>query len=383
MVGASILSRYCRGRFTWDLDKASPDESLERLVRIARKAGRPCVLIPTTDSQAMFVDEHAESLREHFMFALPRHPLTRSLCSKREMQQTAEQWNVPTARTVFPATRTELMEYADTMMYPVFVKSSRPLDGKLRGSKFILRNLGEMEQFAGDIQESQVGNLIVQEFIPAGEGCTDWMFNGYFNDRSECLAGFTGFKIRQCPVGTGVTSLGECRQNDEIQATARQFLQGIQYRGIVDMDFRYDSRDQKYKLLDINPRVGGTFRLFASKQGFDMVRALYLDLTGQEVIAQAPEDGRRWMVEDFDMVSAWCSYRASALNFRQWSGSLSGVSERAFTAWDDPLPVLAMLWADGREFFQRGASMLSRRLVSHRPIAQSSRIRILDKDPEH
>src|SRR2546425_3495393 len=39
-------------------------------------------------------------------------------------------------------------------------------------------------------------NLMLQEYIPGGEDSV-WMFNGYFNEHSECLFGITGKKLRQ------------------------------------------------------------------------------------------------------------------------------------------------------------------------------------------
>ncbi len=57
------------------------------------------------------------------------------------------------------------------------------------------------------------------------------------------------------------------------------------FRGIVDLDLRFDPRDAQYKLLDFNPRLGAQFRLFTTGTGVDVARAAYLDLTGQPVAA--------------------------------------------------------------------------------------------------
>ena len=60
-------------------------------------------------------------------------------------------------------------------------------------------------------------NLMLQEYIPGGDDSI-WMFNGYFDANSDCLAGFTGRKLRQTPPYTGVTSLGVCLPNDVVRA---------------------------------------------------------------------------------------------------------------------------------------------------------------------
>ena len=125
------------------------------------------------------------------------------------------------------------------------------------------------------------------------------------------------------------------------------------YQGIVDMDFRYDARDGQYKLLDVNPRIGSTFRLFVSEDGMDVARALYLDLTRQPVPPARLAEGRKWVVEDFDLTASFRYSRDGMLNFREWARSLRGIQESAFFCLDDLAPVLMMLRADISEFFRR------------------------------
>lgn len=345
----AFFSRYCQGRFVWDLSRTSPAASLRRLAAISAGAGHRCVLIPTTDREAIFVEDNANELREHFIFPATHPPLVRSLCSKREFHRLAVAQGIPTARTACPSSKVELLRFAAEVSYPVIVKGAGAL-WRAGSSKVIARNREELLRVIARMDDARVGDLVLQEYIPAG---ADWMFNGYFDRHSQCLAGFTGRKLRQFPANTGVTSLGECRHNPTVAATAVAFLQAVRYQGIVDMDFRLDRRDGTYKLLDVNPRVGGTFRLFSSEQGLDMVRALYLDLTGQAVTASQPIEGRRWMVEDFDLVAVCSAFWRKMPALREWAGSLCAADECAFLDVHDPLPVLAMAWGDMLELFRR------------------------------
>src|SRR4029077_19384292 len=101
--------------------------------------------------------------------------------------------------------------------------------------------------------------------------------------------------------------------NDTVLRTTAAFMQAIGYRGILDIGYRYDRRDGQYKVLDVNPRIGCTFRLFAATNGMDVARALYLDMTGQPVAPARAADGRKWIVEDFDLFSALRSVRHRTL----------------------------------------------------------------------
>jgi predicted ATP-grasp superfamily ATP-dependent carboligase len=129
-------------------------------------------------------------------------------------------------------------------------------------------------------------------------------------------------------------------------------MKAIGYQGILDIGYRYDQREGTYKVLDVNPRIGCTFRLFAAADGLDVARALYLHMTGQAVPPSRVDEGRKWMVEDLDLFSAFRSMTARHLNVRDWFYSLRGVREAACFAWDDPLPFLLMGVTDCCELYR-------------------------------
>src|SRR5258708_11857921 len=187
-----------------------------------------------------------------------------------------------------------------------------------------------------------VPNVMLQEYVP-GTPESVWMFNGYFDAQSECKFGFTGKKIRQAPPYTGVTTLGVCEPNPTVEETTVRLMKALSYRGILDIGYRFDHRDGQYKLLDVNPRIGGTFRLFVGSNGMDVLRALYLDLTGNEVPASSAQAGRRWVVDPLDLASSATYRPRSGITAPSWIRSFRGLREPAWFALDGPLPFLA-LW---------------------------------------
>lgn len=121
----------------------------------------------------------------------------------------------------------------------------------------------------------------------------------------------------------------------------------------MDIGYRYDARDGLYKVLDVNPRIGATFRLFVGANGIDVARALYLDSTGQPVVPSPVRKGRKWIVEDLDTVSSYRYYREGSLPIKEWFASLLGIEEAAFISWRDPLPFFLMLFNRIPEFVRR------------------------------
>ena len=192
------------------------------------------------------------------------------------------------------------------------------------------------------LDEPGVDNLALQEFIP-GSAQDAWILGAYFDARSDCRFVMTGQKLRQLPIDGGVTTLGICTPCESMVDSICRVARAVGYHGIVDACFRYDARDGQWNLLDVNPRPGANFRLFVDKHGMDVVRALYLDLTGQKLPAAEPVWGRRWMVEDKDLIAFRARKRDGSLTFGGWLGSLRGVSELAYFAVDDPWPAAAVV----------------------------------------
>jgi D-aspartate ligase len=180
-----------------------------------------------------------------------------------------------------------------------------------------------------------------QEYIPRNKG-EDWIFHGYCDERSDCVVGFTGVKVRSYPAYAGPTTLGRCADNETLQRQAEELFKALNYKGIMDLDYRLDRRDGQYKLLDFNPRVGAQFRLFVDEAGIDVVRALHLDLTGRTVPRSRPIEGRRFMAEHHDVLAGWAYHRDGGLTLRAWLHSLRGVQECAWFAVDDLRPFMVM-----------------------------------------
>lgn len=345
----ATLSRYIRGRLVWNAD-ASAGVLVEYLLERAAKMGPRAILMPIDDIAARFVADQAEALRERFLFPDQPAGLAQRLSNKKEMHFMCKEAGVPTPEAAFPRSKDEVADFGAAANFPIMLKRIAWLPEHRQQMKSVAmaNNPEELLEEYEEMATPGKPNILLQEYIPGGSESV-WMFNGYFADDSECLAGFTGRKIRQAPPSTGTTTLGICLKNKVVEKTTVNFMRKIGYSGIVDMDYRYDRRDGKYKLLDVNPRIGATFRLFLDSNGMDVVRALYLDLTGQPVRFGVPREGRKWVVEQSDLMGSLQYAHLGQLTLAEWARSLRGVEEGAWFALDDPMPFAAMGWTSFRK----------------------------------
>jgi D-aspartate ligase len=340
----AMLSRYCRERYLFGLDENRPVEFLDRVLDIGRRLGRPAILIPTSDETAQFVVDYAEPLSRQFMFPRNSPEMIGRLVSKRGMYELALELGIPTPVTLFPESLEDVKAFLPKIAFPVMLKGiyGNRLQARNQKKMVIVHSSEELIENYSAMEDPEMPNLMLQEYIP-GDDDQIYIFNGYFDRQSRCLAGYTGHKIRQFPVHVGCASLGVCRWNEDVAQTTIRFMQAIGYQGILDIGYRYDPRDGLYKVLDANPRVGQAFRLFVAENDMDVVKSLYLDLTGQDQFAIVPREGRRWMIEDYDLISSFHYFQEGTLSLRDWARSFKGVEEAAWFDLKDLRPFVKMV----------------------------------------
>jgi D-aspartate ligase len=353
-------SRYLRGRCLWNPDPNDAEELLYGLADLAERIGRPSVLIPTDDAAAILLAEHGDALHGMYRFARSPRDLLPQVAGKYSLYELCRGLDVPCPQAMLVETWEQARDFAAKVGYPVVAKLATPWlsDAHDVRSSTIVRSVKQLADLHERCEQAGlVSRLMLQEYLPGGAG-HDWFVHGYCDGDSVCRPAFVGVKERSYPAHAGLTTLGRCADNDVLLRHATVLLEKLGYRGIVDLDFRWDDRDEQYKLLDFNPRLGAQFRLFRDSAGVDVAIASYLDLTGQEIPQGRPPVGRRFLVENYDPFAALGYRRRRELGLWSWLASLRRVRETAWFARDDLVPfVLMCVWmcwrAVTRSFSQR------------------------------
>jgi D-aspartate ligase len=354
-------SRLCAGTFAIGRDGRPvgqpPLAILESLLTAGRRLGEGTVLVPASDEWSVFVARHSLELRDTFRFPEMPLELVDGLASKKGLFELASKYGLPTPRILVPATEDELAVAAEELQFPVMLKPIESRPGR-QGMELVASRQELLPRYRAI---DDPGNILCQEYIPGGDQDV-WVFNGYFDGQSRCLAAFTGRKIRQHPAHMGLIALGVCERNDEVRTQTEQFLAEVGYRGVVDIGYRWDRRDGRYKVLDINPRLGGAFRLFVDRRGLDVMRAMYLDLTGRSVPEVEQKDGRKWLLEAAEILSLGHYRHDDGLTVRAWLRSLRGLEEGATFSVSDPLPFVVAMRLMAQDTLEARISRLVGRL---------------------
>lgn len=334
----AAVSRYLSGRFVWPTTGTErPAELVDGLLALGRRIGRRAVVLPTDDEAAVLVAEHATAMADQFLTPNVAPALPRQLADKAGLYDLCLTHDIPTPRSALPASVPELMAIAAEMTYPVVLKNATPwsrLALPAVTSTTLVRSEDDLRAIAG--AWPAMPSVLVQEYLPPDRS-QDWMMGLYCDETSTSVVSFTGVKVRSWPPHAGVATRAFAAANPGLASMTGAFCRAIGYRGIADLDWRFDRSDGRYKLLDFNPRVGAQFRLFETAAGIDVVRALHLDLTGRAVPAGGQIDGRGLRVENLDLPAS-LAYRGSERNSAP--PIPQGRTELAWLAPDDPFPAV-------------------------------------------
>ncbi|HUG91875.1 MAG TPA: hypothetical protein VML55_13640 [Planctomycetaceae bacterium] len=336
---AATRYRLRRTGFTRVTDEA---HLVDELIAFGGRLSLPPVLFPTSDAMVLTVAKHRAELEKHYRIPASLAPGTvESFVDKRTFSNLCRRHGIAAPRTAFHASPEDLLAAAVEFQFPLILKpaTGHLWHARLKGAKLlVLHSLEELREALSRFG-ADAGEFMLQELVP-GDESNIWVAGVYIKADGTVGACFTGRKLRQHPPDFGSASLAESCLNEEIERLSLDLLSALGFRGICGTEFKYDARDDTFKIIEINQRQTLWFGLIAAS-GIDINYLAYCDLAGLPCEQAAPQqDGVKWAYLEKDLLSALHFLRGGRLTVRQWLGSLRGIRTHAVMSLSDPLPFL-------------------------------------------
>lgn len=328
------LSRYVSKNLRWSAADA-PDRVLELIQFALEHDFAGAVLIPCSDTEVRFVAENHDQLRLAFRLITLPWPALFEVVDKCRLAELAARAGVDSPLLPMQADRRDIV-------FPVVIKPTRRdvSNALTRAKAWRVDDAADLSQrLAEAVSLMGPDGVIVQEMVPGG-GEAQFSYAALCN-HGTVVAGFAARRARQYPIDFGFTSsFVEVVENDAVEAAAKRLIATSELHGIAEIEFKYDRRDGRYKLLDVNPRPWAWVGLGAAA-GVDFpVLAYRMALGGTIEPKHAQASGASWLLASRDIVAGFQAWRRGLLSLAGYARSLRRVPVFAVLAADDPVPFL-------------------------------------------
>ena len=321
-------------------DLRSESSLLDALALARRRHGLSgWVLYPTRDENVAALAANRDALTQDFRVPTPELASIRHVWDKRETYRLAEKLSIPIPRTWFP--RSEADVAAIDMDAPLIVKpaikehffyTTHAKAWRADNQAELTTAFRRAASIVGD------GEVIVQELIPGG-GNEQYAYCALFRV-GHPVASMTVRRRRQHPSDFGrASTYVETISLPELAGPSVKFLNEIGYYGLVELEFKHDTRDGMYKLLDVNARTWG-YHSLGGRAGVDFPYLLFQDQLGKPIREAHARPGVRWIRLTTDVPNALRDIRARRLRTRDYLRTLFSVNTEAVFSLRDPLPSL-------------------------------------------
>jgi predicted ATP-grasp superfamily ATP-dependent carboligase len=174
--------------------------------------------------------------------------------NKVSMTTLAAKIGVPVPKTYAFSSLDEIKRGIATLTFPLVVKPQTESPG--RSPVRYVKNRRELQTLLEEKSFSGGEAPLLQELIP-GFGC------GFFATYQDglCKRIFMHRRVREYPATGGASCCAESFYDSKLESHGRRMLDALGWHGVAMVEFRRDSRDGEYKLLEINPKFWGSLEL--------------------------------------------------------------------------------------------------------------------------
>lgn len=257
--------------------------ALKEVAKELSKVSDKLLLIASSDNYVELIINNRKELEKYFIVPYIQKDMMDTLIDKESFYKICEEYGLDYPKTYICTKETkENLELP--FPYPIVVKPADSVlyfESSFVGKKkaYIIESEEEYKDVLNKIYSSKYNkNLIVQEYIP-GDDTSMRVLNCYVNKDKEVTMMCLGRPLLEdCTptlIGNYVAIIND--YNEDIFNKYKTFLETLGYTGFANFDMKYDPRDNKYKVFEINIRQGRS-SFFVTGCGNNLAKYLVEDL---------------------------------------------------------------------------------------------------------
>ncbi|HEU4922411.1 MAG TPA: hypothetical protein VFT23_04975 [Burkholderiales bacterium] len=321
------LSRYCAGETRVSDLGALHDTLCAWPANPARRA----LLFIDNDNMMKALAPHAAELQRRFQLVEPLGDALR-LTDKPWQLRVARDCGLAVPRSWFPRAWEEIQSLKTRKRL-----IAKPLE-RADFKALIAANGGELAA-ALRRRIASPADVVVQEYVEGDDSHIYVALCYRARSANRCFV-LSARKVRQTSADAGIMAVGRVVDSPEVRRLTLRLVEALDYRGVIDVEFKRSPRDGKYYFIEWNARPP-YFHSIGWKAAFDGAYFAYCDHVAPENLDSVRlrhDSGHYWINVHEDLRRLVASPRL-ALRPGTWRPYLQA-KEWAVFALDDPKPWL-------------------------------------------
>lgn len=225
------------------------------------------LLISSNETYASFLVNN--SLPENCVYNYPRKQILNNFINKEKFYKTYAKYDIDIPQTIYYSCVSKSKPRIKNLTYPLIIKPADVV--KYNHLDFVGKNkiykVEDETEALKVIESIKIGGyndtLIIQEYIP---GDDSYLFDSVIYCNKKALATDMTFaqiglqEHKNTMIGNAAVLInGYNTYNIDVKPVIeklKSFMEEIGYTGFAEFDLKYDYRDKKFKVLEINARQG-------------------------------------------------------------------------------------------------------------------------------
>jgi len=300
------------------------------------------VLYPTRDETVAALARNRELLSAFFRVPTPPWETVRWAWDKRNTYTLADELGIPTPHTWYVSSVEELEQITIDPPFAVKPSIKEHFFYATKAKAWRANDRAELRTLFLRAKELVgPGEVMIQDLIP-GDGRQQFAYCAFFKE-SRSIGSMVVQRKRQHPPEFGrASTFVETIELPLLEELSERFLRAIDYYGLVELEYKLDPRDGKFRLLDFNARTWGYHSLGAGA-GVDFPYLLFADQNGESVQPCRGRAGVSWIRLLTDVPTGVLEMLGGRQDCRAYLRSLKSFHVESVLSSEDPVPGLMEL----------------------------------------
>lgn len=327
-------------RFSNAVDKVVVCTDMDKLKKeLQPYSSKQTLLFPTSDEYIEYLSDHYDELNQLYTLGIPKPDCVNIFADKRKTYQFAERMGIPHPKSIYPDSMKDVRKIADTTTFPVVVKPAVMYSfHKTFGKKAYRCDDAEalISRCKAISLQFPINGLVIQEFLSGG---AESLYSyGAMVVKGEPVAWVMANRIRQNPMDFGnSTTFAVTCDIPEMESSAKSILKKVEYDGLAEVEFMYDSKTGTYKFLEINTRAW-KWHSISTGLGFGFLSEMIHHLNGEQGDFRPGFRKMAWVERLTDYAVSLKAILSGRLKMSTVLRSYFQKKVSATWSWKDPLP---------------------------------------------